>query len=254
MAGFALLKLSDLGVALKRLPFGDHGVAHLVRAGGDILASSDDAVMAYTERTKVPYNVAASDDALIRKMGSYLRKWGLQVENGSNADGSLFLLPYQTNQYGVSFKQGGNGWRLEAKMLERSMSGLPWTLVLLTRDDDFDGGVQALIRNSAIAAAIICILAMLVSFLVTRCISKPLLSVVDFMGKAVKVIRMERGQGQRLALADLCEAWSISSGMTLPPLANSIATQHAGAVQMATVKELPQQPWYKSFWSVRGAF
>ena len=111
------------------------------------------------------------------------------------------------------------------------------------------GGVNALIRDSAIVAAVVFVVALIVSFSVTRCISRPLLSVVDFMGKAVSVIRMERGQGQRAALQELCESWSASSGMILPPLNNNsnAAQQHAAAMQAATVPDLPSVPLYKSF-------
>jgi hypothetical protein len=111
------------------------------------------------------------------------------------------------------------------------------------------GGVNDLIRNSAIIVAVIFVVSLIVSFSVTRCISRPLLSVVDFMSKAVSVIRMERGQGQRAALQELCESWSASSGMILPPLNNNsnAAQQHAAAMQAATVPALPSVPLYKSF-------
>ena len=47
--------------------------------------------------------------------------------------------------------------------------------------------------------------------------------VVDYMERSVKIIEMARSEKQRKELSDLCEEWSGSSGMMLPPLLTSSA-------------------------------
>ena len=249
-AAYVHFKLTDLGTNLARLPFGSRGQCHLVRGGGDIVASSDATLQSLISSTQKAVNLMSSDNPLNRRVGEFLIEWGLIINN-STSQTTVVQIPYTTQQFGASFSSGGHGWRIEAKMLEKETSALPWTLVLLTRDDDFDGGVTSMIRLSSIVSAVICLVAVVVSFMVTRCVSKPLLSVVDFMGRAVKVIRMERGQGQRLALAELCESWSASSGMVMPPLfnASSATAQHNAAVESIANPANPFEkvPLYKSF-------
>jgi hypothetical protein len=218
MSSVALFKLTSLEAALNNLPFGQHGICHVIRAGGDIMASSLPFVQGIIAETQIPYHMTTSSDELIKKVAYYLITWNLIYSDSVSFEFSTMDIIYTKSRFATSFNQNGYGWRIEAEMLDPSISGLPYTVVLLTRDDDFVGNINITVRNTAVAAMSICIAAVIASLLLTKCLVTPMMQVVNYMNHAVNVINMERGINQRKALAGLCEKWSGESGLIMPPL------------------------------------
>jgi signal transduction histidine kinase len=241
--GFALLKLRVLEQSFKDLPIGESGMVHVVRAGGDILASSYMPVSDQIAATQKAYKLSTSEDAVIQKMHGYLLEWGLVVEVVTN-DLAVTYVPFRKTQYSASFSAGGNGYRIEAKMLDEEISGLPYTVVLITLNSDFDGGVTTTEKITGIVAGVICAVALFLSFMITRCLTRPLLAVVEYMDRAVKVISMDRGQLQREALGELCANWAEESGMVMPPLLNSVEKHE---ILAKTIDPFSNVPLYASF-------
>ena len=243
MASFVYIKLLDLERSMRQQPYGSNGAIHIVRAGGDIVASTVPEYQNIIQETQDGIELKTSQDGMIQKIHEFLLEWRLVVDTvRSNISGAT--VPFTGQLFTKSFSHGGTGYRIEAKQVSRNLTALSYTVVLITADSDFDGGVATLIRTTALVAAGICIAAVLLTFAITRCITRPLMSVVDYMDRAVKVISMDRGQSQREALASLCEAWSSDSGMIMPPLLASGA--HPAALQLGQ-DPFQGTPLYASF-------
>ena len=221
-ASFSVTNLDNLNQLLQELPLGPNGFAMFVRTSGRVVSSSvpriNQAIRSSRRDTELDLDIFDSDDPWLRIVTRVLLGWELITRERITPRNSSSVIPFRSDVYETSVSFDGANHHIQAAMLNNATSGLPLISVIVTKDSDFQGNVDENIVNTVAFSCTVAVVASLVSWLVTRCISRPMMSVVQFMERACRVIEMERSARQRKELARLCEEWASASGTVLPPL------------------------------------
>lgn len=220
-ASFAVINLDNLNALLTGLPLGPNGFGYFIRANGGVVSSSVPTINQRIRDENAELDLFDSDDPWLIKLKPLLLEWGLITRMHVTPRNSSLIVPYRPDQWEGSVKHDGSEYHVQAVMLDNSTSGLPLAAVLVTKDADFQGGVARNNINTLWLSALVTLIAIIVSFMVTRCVSRPFMTIVRHMDRACECIEMERSEKQRKELSQLCEEWSQTSGMTLPPLLTS---------------------------------
>jgi hypothetical protein len=229
-ATFAVTNLDNLNALLDGLPLGNNGFGYFIRTNGHVVSSSVTEVNDMIRNTVVTnaggsndLNMFQSRDDWLNILTPILLGWNLITQTPITPRNSSTVVPYRADVYETSVSYSGDQYHVQAVMLTNTTSGLPLSAVIVTKDSDFDSDVR---RNVAVTiglSVLIAVVAGCFAALVTACLARPMMEVVGFMERSVKIIEMERNEKQRKELSILCEEWSGSSGMVLPPLLTSSA-------------------------------
>ena len=229
---FAVTNLDNLNRLLQELPLGPSGMGFFIRTNGRVVSSSVPSINDEIRRSvgtptgaagQLDLDMFTSGDPWLQKLAPVLLDWNLITTEAITPRNSSQIIPYRTDVYERSVSYRGDTYHIQAAMISNLTSGLPLTSVIVTKDSDFDGNVRENNRNTIILSVVVALLAVVLSYLVTRCVARPMMVVVEFMERACTIIEMERSAKQREELSALCEEWSDSSGMVLPPLLTSSA-------------------------------
>ena len=220
---FGVTNLDALNQLLKDLPLGDNGFGLFVRTSGRVVSSSVPAINLQILRSVTDIDMFSSSDDWLRMLTPILLGWDLITPQHITPRNSSLVIPYRADVYETSVTYRGDTYHVQAAMISNVDAGLPLTSVIVTKDSDFDGNVRANNINTVALSVVVAVLSVVLSFLVTRCVSRPMMGVVSYMERACQIMELERSAKQRKELALLCDEWSNSSGMVLPPLLTSPA-------------------------------
>jgi len=222
-ATFAVTNLDNLNQLLRELPLGQNGMGYFIRTNGRVVSSSVPSIIEQVRHAVNDVDMFSSDDPWLRILAPILLDWDLVTTVPITPRNSSLVVPYRDTVYERSVSFRGDTYHVQAAMISNITSGLPLLAIIVTKDSDFDANVRSNITNTVLFSCLVAVLASALSWVVTRCVSRPMMSVVDYMERACKIIEMERSAKQRKLLNILCEEWAGSSGMMLPPLMSSAA-------------------------------
>jgi len=212
-AAFAVVSLEELNAHLASLSFGAHGSAHLFTASGHIIASSDVTLQSQcsTSSSLQPQGIDSthSTHPVIAVVRPLLLAWKLISTQPLTLRNASLVLPKTSEIFEVDRTIASARCRVQASMLSDMMG--PFTVVIITEDNDFNGPLRKNLVTTAWSSTLACLGAILVSLLVTRVLSRPILKISAFIDRADIVIAMEQGPKQRASLAQLQREWAVDS-------------------------------------------
>lgn len=179
---------------LSAVPYGSNGFSMLVRGNGSITAASASAkwINEFLAVHEIDYNIFYDSDPgddFIQTLKGLLIEWNLITNaRGINPRNASLYIPYRSTAYSKSIIYRGDQWEIQAQMLTNSSSGLTFTVVIVTKDDDFNGNLLVGIRNTGLLSLAVLVVSICLSALVTRCVTRPLNKIVTFMERAVRVV------------------------------------------------------------------
>lgn len=94
-------------------------------------------------------------------------------------------------------------------------------LIVYTSDGDYDGGLDNAVRTTSILSGVVVVGALILTVLLSRLLTRPLLRVSTLMEDAVVAIGMEKGRKQRRALRKLNVEFERQTGMSVDEVAHS---------------------------------
>jgi signal transduction histidine kinase/CheY-like chemotaxis protein len=113
------------------------------------------------------------------------------------------------------FVIGRTDWHVNARTLK--LPGLDWIVIVVTKDNDFDGGLASTKVTTGWFTALVAVASALVSLALAHCISRPLMRLVGFMESvSVKLHRRKGGEQKTGAehenatseeLSQMCHDW-----------------------------------------------
>ena len=190
----ASMFMSRLGDLLRSLSiaYGPNGLALVLDNLGVPLACSDNSIMIATSSSPQQPLYFFPDDRL-QAISAPLLSHGLfpPLDNwtsptGDFAFGGVF---FQNNPAfdAVPITFQGSAYHLQATRL--NTTGLDWIIVVVTKDTDFDGDLNAHEIEVGLLSMMVLILAILVMVVVTQCLNRPLTLVVRYMSAVAKMGR-----------------------------------------------------------------
>lgn len=136
----ALLSSLDLYEILSNLELGQHGSAYLIRPEGRCFASSRLELAKKTEEDRIDLDMNTSEDEWLQILYHTLYEWGLVTNVPvTSTENVTHFLPYRNTIYEHKLSKSGGTWLIQARMVSNTSANLPFTLVLVTKDDDFNG-------------------------------------------------------------------------------------------------------------------
>jgi hypothetical protein len=203
---FVDIELSIFYQIFYDINLGDSGKAYLFRPSGDIVASSDFEFV----------DVEAADDGGITGPGTLAGRVRQEMcacgyitqENVDNINASTVLQTWTPDgcQRTISFH--GDHYLLQANLLNPTLSGLPWSYVLVTRDLDFFGSEFA--RGLTIVAATtagVLVVSILISLVFTRYLSRPIVMIVNSMERLIATLAVDDVNHRREHIQQLQAEW-----------------------------------------------
>jgi signal transduction histidine kinase len=212
MIAFAVVSMEVLHQHLRTLDIGAHGQAYVVRSDGHIIASSDASLQSMITEVSAPYDIdmATSSDEWVQRLVPFLQAWNLITPTCNNNASSL---SYNGNMFSQSLTVSRTSYHIQAQMLNPT-TNLALTLVLITRDDDYEGEIAANIVTTVWLTIVVCVGAIIASLVVTRWLTRPLLGIVSSMNEVVTVMDMEHGLKRKIAFLKLYNDWTMTSEAT----------------------------------------
>lgn len=187
---------------------GSHGNAYLVTPAGKIVASADSAFNKIDPN--VPNNAttaSALDAALLYELelcGLITTKQAIDLWNASR------ILPnlYPPLECRAQFYHSGDRYNVYAMLLEQS-TGLPLTVAILRRHADYVSNYLSEPESRLIITSIVTFCtAVLLCYLFTRWLLRPLNEVLQYMRRAVELMSTEAGYNKQRLMDALISEWN----------------------------------------------
>ena len=217
LATFTTLAISSINTELQRSPIGEHGRLFLVHNTGHIVATSDPGLASLVQGSEYGLELSSSGDDMLVHIDELLRGWGLVKASGVTKNATIHHTPTEPAQlFEESFNMHGNRHMLQAQLLNKHEVGLPFSVVLLTQDTDFDSAIRERVLYTILLSFGVLLVTLLLVWLLTTALSRPLQDVICFMDRATDAMRTNNPAQQRAHMKQLREEWLLAIGWATP--------------------------------------
>jgi len=223
---FALLNLDSLTEKMAQFPVGPNGAILVFDVNGKVLVSSRaKPIINFLPEQNI--TTVTYDPSLAYRWRNpiqrQLRAWGLIAPEGqflTPFNASAILHPsVRTARYDTGMDLRANHathtYTVQARMLSAAQTnGLPYTVLLVTRDSDFTSPLQRNIEETAFVSGCIIFGAVVLSGLITHYATAPLRAICNAMDRAVLLMNAPgRGSPEHKAqLVALLAEWDNKNG------------------------------------------
>lgn len=205
------LAMAHLTHFLSQLPLGRNGQALLIQNTGNIVATSEHGLDEQIRAGERGFPIQESQDVLLQSVYSHLSEWGFISETARNESKYRYSIrPFHRPDEGIeatTINTTGGTWYIQSKALNSSIVGLPFALVIITNDSDFNGAVGANMVTSAWLAAIIVVLSIFFSVTLSIATTRPLVQVIKFLSLASEIMKNPNQTEHVEQLAELKYRW-----------------------------------------------
>lgn len=139
---YALLAAIDLYQILSSLEVGPNGSAYLIRPRGRCVASSRLELTQQIDRDRQDIDMRSSSDEWLNIIYDVAHEWNLVTDVNVTPRNASLVVPYRDTIYERKLSLHGSSWLIQAQMASNTTAGLPFTVVIVTRDDDFNGHIN----------------------------------------------------------------------------------------------------------------
>jgi hypothetical protein len=136
---YALISANDFEQLLAGLPFGAHGKAYLMRPAGKVVSTSDPELTRIINNTTAEIDMFRSEDPWLQRLLPILLEKQLITTVRVTLLNSSDVVKYRDTVYEESFNMHGDSWLMQAQMTTNTTSGLPFFIVIVTRDSGQNG-------------------------------------------------------------------------------------------------------------------
>lgn len=228
---FATILMTQLDEILRSYSIGEHGRAFVFTGAGRLVAAS----VPLEPRQRANTNLFQKNNFSLDVPSQLLIERGFAVPNATDPSlGGSFRRVPDVDEYD---SLGGVQFNMRASQLV--IPALNWFVVVYTLDTDFDGGLNEAVRTTSILSAVVVVSAVLLTVLLARLLTSPLLRVSALMQDAVVAIGMDKGRRQRRALRKLNREFERQTGMKVN---EADPDADAGNVDIAAAVVPPMEP------------
>jgi hypothetical protein len=174
----AALYLTAVEKVLMQLPFVDNGAACIIASDGTIVACTlkDELAVSYVGRPIYQQKQNSILSAIANELSGLGFIQPSHYNSGASFSPSLQL--YSSAQ-DASASIDGSSYNMRAQLLPTP--GLTWTLVLLTKNSDFTGGLAQNNITTAIFSVVVLVCSLLLALVISYFISRPMIAIAQFM-------------------------------------------------------------------------
>jgi hypothetical protein len=193
------LTINHLDKLLENIDIGEHGVAILFdRHNGLVLANSS---QSSTIAQRI--NLFTSNDSTLKVIANTLHRYKLFQRFSSE---SSFVTQINETSESIPIKLYNKSYHLNT--LDIHVDGLYWTLLVITRDDDYLFPVQQANLFTSIWSSIVLLIVVVIGGIFTHCTTSSLIELSTFVRQAGDTLTIEETEKKLILFHQLLEHWN----------------------------------------------